>query len=327
MPLGLGATSGEIRMPNRAQANIATVRSTRPNCRTTAEVRKAIRESPETLDVLARRYGINPKTVAKWKKRVSTDDLPTGPKLGRQRRISADEEEFIVLFRKHTLLPLDDCHYALQARIPHLTRSSLHRCLLRHGISRLAKTFEDDRVADRPEAIPVGRLHIDRASVPSTKGEHFLFSAIDEASRFAFVELTRSNGPAGAASFLATLLGAVPFRIERAITSDCGAFADWGRAGSFTRLCREHGIEHLEKSRPHPWAQNPVARMGRTIQDSVTVTSEAYLADLLRDFLPGRTPFAFVCHAWEQEPARFLQDPHHLIVGLETTPGPREAGI
>ena len=43
----------------------------------------------------------------------------------------------IVAFRKHTLLPLDDCLYALQATIPHLTRSSLHRCLQRHGISRL----------------------------------------------------------------------------------------------------------------------------------------------------------------------------------------------
>ena len=27
--------------------------------------------------------------------------------------------------------------YALQSSIPHLTRSALHRCLQRHGISRL----------------------------------------------------------------------------------------------------------------------------------------------------------------------------------------------
>jgi hypothetical protein len=49
------------------------------------------------------------------------------------------QEEAIVAFRRHTLLPLDDCLYALQATIPHLTRSSLHRCLQRHGISRLPK--------------------------------------------------------------------------------------------------------------------------------------------------------------------------------------------
>ena len=42
-----------------------------------------------------------------------------------------------VAFRKHMLLALDDCLYALQASIPHLTRSSLHRLFRRHGISRL----------------------------------------------------------------------------------------------------------------------------------------------------------------------------------------------
>lgn len=39
------------------------------------------------------------------------------------------EEAMIVAFRRHTLLPLDDCLYALQSSIPHLTRSALHRCL------------------------------------------------------------------------------------------------------------------------------------------------------------------------------------------------------
>ncbi|MEP6185673.1 MAG: hypothetical protein ABJ190_10570, partial [Roseibium sp.] len=38
---------------------------------------------------------------------------------------------------RNTLLPLDDCLYALQSSIPHLTRSAPHRCLRRHGISRL----------------------------------------------------------------------------------------------------------------------------------------------------------------------------------------------
>lgn len=39
--------------------------------------------------------------------------------------VSAEDEAIIVAFRKHTLLSLDDCLYALQATIPHLTRSSL----------------------------------------------------------------------------------------------------------------------------------------------------------------------------------------------------------
>ena len=43
-------------------------------------------------------------------------------------------------FRRHTLLPLDDYLYALQAAIPRA--HSLHRCLLRHGISRLPESWQ-----------------------------------------------------------------------------------------------------------------------------------------------------------------------------------------
>lgn len=83
--------------------------------------------------VLAKRDGINQKTVAKWKRRTAVKDLPTGPQDAHSTVLSIEDEAIIVAFRKHTLLPLDDCLYALQATIPHLTRSSLHRCLQRHG--------------------------------------------------------------------------------------------------------------------------------------------------------------------------------------------------
>jgi hypothetical protein len=107
-------------------------------CATTTEaVRRAIQNSQESLRGLAKRYGINQKTVAKWKLRETVVDLPTGPREAKSTVLSIEEEAVIVAFRRHTLLPLDDCLYALQPTIPHLTRSSLHRCLQRHGISRL----------------------------------------------------------------------------------------------------------------------------------------------------------------------------------------------
>ena len=89
---------------------------------------------------LAGRFGVNPKTIAKWKRRTVVTDAPMGPKSPKSTVLSQEEEAVIVAFRKHTLLPLDDCLYALQASIPHLTRSALHRCLQRHGISRLPET-------------------------------------------------------------------------------------------------------------------------------------------------------------------------------------------
>jgi len=129
---------------------------------TTEAVRRAIQNSEESLRVLAKRHGINQKTVAKWKKRTSVADLPTGPKDAKSTVLSLDEEAMIVTFRRHTLLPLDDCLYALQPTIPHLTRSSLHRCLQRHDISRLPDVEGDKPPKRKFKSYPIGYFHIDR---------------------------------------------------------------------------------------------------------------------------------------------------------------------
>lgn len=78
------------------------------SARTTAAVRRAIQHSQESLMVLAQRYGINPKTVAKWRKRECVHDAPMGPKEVRSTVLSLEEEAAVVAFRKHTLLPLDE---------------------------------------------------------------------------------------------------------------------------------------------------------------------------------------------------------------------------
>ena len=123
-------------------------------CATTTEaVRRAIQNSQESLRALAKRYGINQKTVRKWRNRSSATDLPTGPKKPQSTVLSVEEEAVVVAFRRHTLLPLDDCLYALQATIPHLTRSSLHRCLQRHGISRLPDVEGDKPAQEKVQGL------------------------------------------------------------------------------------------------------------------------------------------------------------------------------
>ena len=96
---------------------------------TTHAVRAAIQRSQASLATLSEEFGINPKTVAKWRKRQTVEDQKTGPKEPRSTVLSETDEAMIVAFRRHTLLSLDDCLYALQASVPHLTRSALHRCL------------------------------------------------------------------------------------------------------------------------------------------------------------------------------------------------------
>lgn len=142
--------------------------------RGTEAVRRAIQNSQESLRTLSKRYGINQKTVAKWKKRTSQADLPTGPKEPHSTVLSIEEEAVIVAFRKHTLLPLDDCLYALQLTIPHLTRSSLHRCLQRHGISRLPDVEGDKEPKKKFQSYPIGYFHIDITEVQTAEGKLYL---------------------------------------------------------------------------------------------------------------------------------------------------------
>ena len=49
------------------------------SARTTAAVRRASQRSQESLQTLATRHGINPKTVAKWRKRTTTTNSAMGP--------------------------------------------------------------------------------------------------------------------------------------------------------------------------------------------------------------------------------------------------------
>jgi transposase-like protein len=128
--------------------------------RTTEAVRRAIQHSEASLRELARRHGVDPKATAKWRRRTSVADLPTGPREAHSSTLSTQQEAIIVAFRRHTLLPLDDCLYALQATFSQLTRSALHRCLLRHGISRLPDVAGDKQPKAKFKACPIGARHI-----------------------------------------------------------------------------------------------------------------------------------------------------------------------
>jgi hypothetical protein len=302
-------------------------KSPSPSTGTTAAIRLAIRESPESLRTLAKRYGIDPKTVAKWKKRESAVDLARGPKPGRHGRLTAEEESIIVRFREHTLLPLDDCLYALQAQIPNLSRSSLHRCLQRHGISRLPTAAGAD-LSIVQDMAALGDVHIDRARVRSQEGSHYLFNAIEQASKFVFVQMGPQGDAAAAADFLAALVKRNPCRIQRVFTLDAEPFVGTGGEFAFARSCRDSGIEHCLAAKPDPWTRSSGSRMEDMLQD-VTFPSEAYLAGLLSQFvhaynfrrrlkaLRGKTPYEFLCQAWSEKPGHFLRDPHHDLLGLE----------
>ena len=217
---------------------------------TTEAMHRAIHDSQENLKALARRYGINQKTVAKWKNRSSVADLPTGPKEPKSTVLAIEEEAMIVAFRRHTLLPLDDCLYALQPTIPHLTRSSLHRCLQRHGIGRLPEIDGEKPTKKTFRSYPIGFFHIDIAEVRTEQGKLHLFVAIDRTSKFAFVELHEKATTRISGDFLRHLVAAVPYRIHTVLTDNGIQFTTPGAGGSAVPEIKE-AIAKGERFRAH----------------------------------------------------------------------------
>jgi transposase InsO family protein len=306
------------------------------SARTTEAVRRAIQLRQESVRALARRFGVSPTTVQKWRKRSTTADAKMGPKVARSTVLTPEEEAIVVAFRRHTLLPLDDCLYALQPTIPHLTRSALHRCLQRHGISRLPEVDGDRPGKKRFASYPIGYFHIDIAEVSTEEGKLRLFVAIDRTSKFAFARLVESAGKMEAARFLRELVEAVPYRIHTVLTDNGVQFTPrkqdvWDGRHIFDRVCDEHGIEHRLTKVNHPWTNGQVERMNRTLKDATVKRYHYGSHDQLRAHLRlfvdaynharrlktlrGLTPYEFIHQAWTREPERFRLDPSHHIPG------------
>jgi transposase InsO family protein len=252
---------------------------------TTHAVRAAIQRSEASIAELSRTYGVNPKTspsgrgVRAWMMRLwarrTTLDRP------HQRK-----KPLRLPSARHTLLPLDDCLYALQATIPNLTRSSLHRLFQRHDISRLPEV-EGSKPKKKFKAYPIGYFHIDIAEVWTEEGKLYMLVAVDRTSKFAFAELHERITRRDAGNFLRRLIDAVPYRIHTVLTDNGTHFTDpkgdgWTaaevrqliaekagfRCHGFVLACAENDIDHRLTKPNHPWTNGQVERMNRTIKDA-----------------------------------------------------------
>jgi transposase InsO family protein len=306
------------------------------SARTTQAVRRAIQRSQESL---AQRHGINAKTVAKWRKRSTTHDAAMGPKPA-STVLSPEEEAAAVAFRQHTQLPLDDCLYALQATIPRLTRSALHRLFQRHGISRLPLTEDGKSPAKKKfKHYPIGYLHVDFAEVRTEQGKVYLFVAADRTSKVAFAELHPRATRMLAAEFLRRVLQALPYEAHTVLTDNGVQFTlqahQWFPGGhSFDRVCREFGVEHRLTKPAHPWTNGQVERMNRTLKEATVLRYHYETTEQLNQHLQafllaynhakrlktlrGLTPHEFICAQHQKNPAIFTRDPTQLTLGLYT---------
>jgi transposase InsO family protein len=263
-----------------------------------------------------------------------------GPRRPRSTVLTEAEEAIVVEFRRRTLLPLDDVLGCLREAIPTLSRSALHRCLQRHGISRLPRDEEKTSRRKRFAETAIGYVHIDVCELRLAQGKLFLFLAIDRVSKFVHDANTKRNG----AAFLREVVAAFPYQIHTVLTDNGMAFADLPRYRDgptarwmghiFDRVCGEHGIEHRLTKPYHPWTNGQAERMNRTVKEATVKVFhypdldvlEAHVLAFVRAYnfakhlkaLRWRTPFQAVCNAWTKDPAIFKIDPHHLIPGPNT---------
>jgi transposase InsO family protein len=309
---------------------------------TTHRQRAFIQQSEESIVAVASRLGVNPKTVAKWRQRDFVEDKPMGPRTPRS-ALTEQEQEIICAFRRKTLLPLDDCYVALKDQIPALSRSNLHRCLRRNGLSVLPKEAKTEQPKKKFKDYPLGFVHIDICDVRTGEGKAYLYVAVDRASKFVCAELHTSPTMAVAAAFLRSVAAALPYKITKVLTDNGVQFTyelmiprclPKGKIHLFDATCIELGIEHRLTKFRHPWTNGQVERMNRTLKDA-TIKAYHYdtLAELkqhLQDFLMAYnftkklkalrfcSPYEKICQAWKDDPSPFYANPHLFIVGLNS---------
>ncbi len=309
------------------------------SAKTTYAIRAELQRSKAPAAELARRYGINEKTVIKWRSRTSVEDKPMGPKERRSTVLSPMEEAAIVALRVQARLPLDDVFIALKDVIPHLTRSTLHRCLQRHGISRLPKA--DREKPKQFKKSSTGYFHMDIAELRYQGGKGFLFVAVDRTSKLVFARIYREATNFAAAAFLRVLVKTVPYKIHTILTDNDVQIVRRDQSGLegwighvFGRVCEQNGIEHRPAKPYHPWTDRQAERVVRTIEGatvkSLHYTSINELRRHVRDWLVTynfasqlkalrfKTPYEAIEQLWKTKPHIFNVRPHHHMPGLST---------
>lgn len=152
-----------------------------------------------------------------------------GPTKPRSVRLSDAEEAMVVEFRRRTLLPLDDLLGHLRETLPQLTRSALHRCLVRHGISRLPSREPGGAKHGKSAPTEIGYLHIDSCEFRLEQGKQHMFLAIDRVTKFTHIAFFDAATKQNDAAFLEEVVTAYPYGIHTVLTDNGVAFTEQPR--------------------------------------------------------------------------------------------------
>lgn len=313
------------------------------NAKTTPRIRKEIQDANESIAALAARLGLNPKTVAKWKKASSTQDGLSGPKI-RPSVLTLAEQQVICEVRRQMQLSLDDLYIVLKPHVQKLSRSNLHRCLVHYGLSRLPKETLN-KSKKKFKIYPIGFMHIDITELRCDEGKQYLFVAIDRLTKYVYIELYDHMTVENAVIFLRNLQAHCVFKITHILT-DNGAQFTYNLLAShlkprdkihpFDQLCIALGIEHRTTQFRHPWTNGQVEITNRTIKQATTKQFHYTTVEELKHHLMTyilyynhqrqlkalkfKSPWQIIEECYAKTPDQFLQNPETKIVGLNNYP-------
>jgi transposase InsO family protein len=233
-----------------------------PRATTNKHIRKIIQQSSDSSHILAERFGINKKTVLKWKKRKNLEDRKHGTKTNKY-ILSRWEQKIIVKARKHLKLALDDLVLVVIKYIPKANRDNVYRTLKRHKLNKLPDEFSDKGKGKFGFYLP-GFLHIDLAYLPILPGTHnrrYLLVAIDRVTKLVFIKIVTGKTQDNAINFLKSVVSWYPYRIHRILTDNGKEFGK-----RFTQACKDLGIKHKRTKVKHPWTNGQAERIIQSIK-------------------------------------------------------------
>ena len=177
--------------------------------------------------------------------------------------------EELLSFHLRRSEPYFECYISLKDSIPKLSRSNLHRCLQRNGLSRLPKDDSTKKDKKKFKEYDIGFVHIDITMITlANKKKYYLFVAIDRTSKYVYCEVYDRMTIDNSVLFLKNTIKHFSFNIKKILTDNGSQFT----YVLLSKHLRPKDKEYPYKDKIHPFdevcIENNIEHRGKRVKNS-----------------------------------------------------------